>query len=61
MRINEKAMLKGLLSTLETVNQNLECTGDCEGCLCEYEENECLSSEIATLKNRIAEMGGTTD
>ena len=51
-------LLKGLLSTLETVNEELECNGDCEECVLEFEDNKCMASEISTLKNTLAEMEG---
>ena len=51
-------ILKVLLSTLETVNKELICNGDCEECCLEYEEDKCLGSEISTLKNRITAMEG---
>lgn len=58
LNTNKIFLLRGLLSTLETVNTNLECNGGCEECILEYKENECMASEIATIKNRIAEMEG---
>jgi len=58
LNTNKLPLLRGLLSTLETVNNNLSCNGDCEECILEYKENECMGAEIATIKNRIAEMEG---
>ena len=50
--------LRGLLSTMKTVNEILTCKGDCGDCILEKEEDQCIGSKISSLANEIDEMEG---